>query len=228
MSDRISFEPHYKVDWAVFAPVDIKNIDIDNPTKEQLELLIPIRNRYSNSEIEFTSAVPFEIKKSSYCYFISPNGITELKLSHLEGTARFSMGDGVQDGPIGKIWSRIYYGNILTDSVSSLASNEGGFSLCAKTPLEFEQSSVELNESDVKLYYQSDRSLRDETKIDDPGFWKIISMFSFKILEQPQIFTFFQLAPDNLCLYGCCANRYFVALQDEYKVLSWNMYGCDI
>jgi len=227
-NEQLIFRPHYDIDWADFAPVKIKNIDIDNPTQEQLDLLIPIRDIYNNSEIKFEAELPPEIKKTLNCYLVSPNGISRIKVLRLSGTARFSMGDGDRDGPEDKIWKKIYYGYIVSEPVTPLSSNDGGFSLCAKVSLEFEQSDKDFVKDDIKKYFLSDESLRSEATVDDSVYWEVIAKYSFRIVGQKDWYRFFQLAPDHLCNYGCCGKRYFVTEQDSHMLLGWNIYECDV
>ncbi len=218
----IAFDPQFEVDWEILTPSNLKDIDLANPSDEELEILKSNRDMYGNSEFEFEADIPPGERDRMHCFLISTKGIQKLEVLRLSGTARFSFDRK------STLWNRIYYGSVVSKVNESTIAKQGGFSMCAAQPISFDQAETELTKETIKQYFFSDNTLSQAAHVEDEGFWKILTKYTFRVVGQDIWFKFFQLAPDEQCLGGCCSNRYFIVRADKFDAIRWNLSKCDI
>ena len=112
------FKPIFEIDWIKHAPDEIRLLDTNNPSGEDIELLRENRILESFSEIVYSADLDCSTFIGKY-YLVSSTGISPAKPLNLRGRARFTL--------VGEKIQRPEYLGDIEFSTASSDTTEGGF-----------------------------------------------------------------------------------------------------
>jgi hypothetical protein len=210
----VHFNSPETLDWRALAPKKY-----DEPSPALLNNLVQNLDTFNNAEIKYEVSTPAQFKKWHH-YFISEDGIVELKVTGLEGTVRFRFDEGK------KFQGRDDFGSITGTEVHPIIAG-GGFVISSLSSLTFSTHPLKIEFNQLKESSAQDNSLRELDV--SSRCWKTINSFGFKASNN-QTYGFIRYSTDGAECKGMpCSHKYLlVDPSKKMKIIKWNNYDCDI
>lgn len=175
---------------------------------------------FDDAELDFEAVLPENLQKRFF-YFVSPDGIQELRAERLKGIVRFSLGTD------GTIVSRTVYGYVVAKAVDHKNLAPAGFVLAFHQPRTFEIR--ESTHDTKKLVPQEVRENWETLSAADRQFWTVEKKYVFRFQGEDRNWTFVQWVPDKACYEVCCELRYSVLVGEETpRTIAGYSGSCDI
>jgi hypothetical protein len=220
VAGRIEFEAPESVDWEKFAPRGLVGFELSETEPALISALDRMRNMFDDAELNFDAPLPESLQKRFF-YFVSRDGIQELRAERLRGIVRFGLGED------GTPLSRLLFGYVIATAADRKGLAPAGFVLGLDRPATFE---VRAATQDVrKLVPQAVRDNWESLSEAERQFWTVEKQYTFRLQGEDRYFTFVQWLPDKQCHEACCEFRYSVLVGLEASsVIAMHYARCDI
>lgn len=230
VGNEIRFDPFQSINWQQLARRDMKDFNLNHPTRQQVARLRsnlrehPLDESGTSAEVHFASGLEPAMEQGFYFSF-SLDGIKPVQLVRLEGTVRYGLNKDKS-----AIIPDVYYGQVVAKSagqssrdIAFIAYSGASLSSTLMTGVKFSARKVE--KQDTYLYERDGKKLT--LSVQDDGLFDLMSFASYKIGEFEYVIVKWQ--PDTANHYLGCDRQYSLfVVEQELKLVASNQSSCDV
>ncbi len=201
VAGEVEFDAAEPIDWGIVAPKEWTNFELSDATPEFLTMLREQQNMFDDAELVFEAPVPESLREQHF-YYISDDGVQEVRADHLKGAVRFSFARN------GELVDRISYGSVVGIPLEPSSLGSAGFVVVFENPRAVRVAQTA--RLDREFLPQTVRSSWEALSPGARALWAIDEKYAFRFEGQAVDHILVRWAPDRVCEEACCALRYSI------------------